>query len=505
MQQLTDLITDWMPSQRWFAGAGAPRLRALGSFELQQPATRVDGARQSAPGGSEASPVILVGIVADESGRESGNRPVVYQVPIVLRPIQPAPDHREAEPEGFLGVIERGGVQYAAIDGPRDELFAAALLDLITGEREVRSGDAPDAVSVTGHLSASDLAGTPVSTSVLRGEQSNTSIIYRMRGADGAEAPPLIIKVFRTIADGDNPDVVLQTELAAAGSSRVPPVLGNVRGRWVDPRVDGRRAAGHLAFAQRFFDGVEDAWRVALRAAGDGEAFVEDASKLGEATAETHAVLGDHLPTVPVDASRAAASVQLMRDRFDEAVSLVPELSSVRDAAFAVFAEAEGASWPSLQRIHGDYHLGQVLLVPDVGWVLLDFEGEPLRPLAERNEPDSTVRDVAGMLRSFDYVAGSLAMQAAEADAAGVEASSADPAREWASASRDAFIRGYRQGLADRGVAADAIERMLDARLLAAFELDKAVYETRYEALHRRDWLPIPLAAIDRILGTDQA
>ena len=139
--------------------------------------------------------------------------------------------------------------------------------------------------------------------------------------------------------------------------------------------------------------------------------------------------------------------------------------------------------WPALQRIHGDYHLGQVLHSPERGWVLLDFEGEPLRPMVERTQPDFALRDVAGMLRSFDYVAGSLRLDDPDR--------SADAVRAWAREARHAFVDGYA-----------AASGGLDSRhpLLAALELDKAVYEAIYEARNRPTWVAIPLSAVARLV-----
>ena len=140
---------------------------------------------------------------------------------------------------------------------------------------------------------------------------------------------------------------------------------------------------------------------------------------------------------------------------------------------------------PPMQRIHGDLHLGQVLAAPGRGWVLLDFEGEPLRPLAERLQEDCPLRDVAGMLRSLDYAAAVTAREHG-IDAAG-----------WALAARDAFLDGYLAGAGDSGQTGGGDHELL----LRAFELDKAVYEVMYEARHRPPWLQIPLGGIRRLLG----
>jgi predicted trehalose synthase len=286
--------------------------------------------------------------------------------------------------------------------------------------------------------------------------------------------------VFRALHHGENPDVVLQSAIAGAGSGRVPATYGAVLGEWSDPgRADGR-ARGHLAVAQEFLADTEDAWRVALAAARGGLDFAAAARDLGAATAEVHQVLAAALPTVPADPEAKRALLAGMRTRAEQAVRTVPSLAGSEDRIGAVLSAAEADDWPPFQRIHGDYHLGQVLSVPGRGWVLLDFEGEPLRPMAERSEPDTPLRDVAGMLRSFDYVAGTLELE--DDDPSG---------RAWADTARDAFLIGY----------ADRLGEPLEphARLLAALELDKALYECVYEVRNRPAWLPIPERAVHRL------
>jgi len=324
--------------------------------------------------------------------------------------------------------------------------------------------------------------GTVTASRVLSGEQSNTSII-----CDTASGEQVIVKVFRVLHHGDNPDVTTQLALSAAGSARVPNVYGALRASWPDgARPDGT-ATGHLAFAQEFLPGLEDAWRVALRDARSGTSATEDAGRLGAALAEVHRTLADALPTEPTTDAARAAAVATMHARLDAATREAPTVAEHADAIRAVYERAATAVWPDLQRIHGDLHLGQVLAAPEPrGWVFLDFEGEPLRPLAERSVPDVTSRDVAGMLRSFDYVAGALAQDADPTDATA-----------WAQAAREAFLEGYQAG-----TGTDLREHR---ELLDAFELDKAVYEVVYETRNRPDWVGIPLGAVTRLVARSAA
>ena len=328
-----------------------------------------------------------------------------------------------------------------------------------------------------------DESGT---TSVLKGEQSNTSVIISS-GTPSA----LIVKLFRVVAPGDNPDVVVQTALAAAGCTRVPQPAGSLEGSWPDGA--GGRSHGHLAFASEFLSGSEDAWRVAIRAVGAGEPFADPAHDLGEATAEVHEVLASVLPTVPVSAAVLDALADALLRRVDLAVGEVASLADVAAPAREVMDDVRRLTGvAALQRVHGDYHLGQVLHAPSRGWVLLDFEGEPLRPLAERLEPDLALRDVAGMLRSFDYAAHQTTVHLGEDD------------RRWpppgpaAEAARTAFLAGY-SARTGRDLTQDATAM----RLLRALELDKALYEVVYEARNRPSWVPIPLGAVHRLLAED--
>ncbi|WP_392542738.1 maltokinase N-terminal cap-like domain-containing protein [Oryzobacter telluris] len=455
-----ELLEAWMGDQRWYAAKGRrPRLRRLAAWRLDDPAGEV---------GVETI------IVADEAGPET----VVYQVPLTYR----------GEPLGSADHALVGTMDHSVLgrrwvyDAPHDPVYAAQLLELVQGRVSARSSSVSDAdePAVSGVPQGSWDREVHVRTSrVLSGEQSNTSVILDGDLPDGHHTP-LIVKVFRMLSPGDNPDVVLQGALVDAGSRRVPAVVGAVAGAWPHPAADGDEPAhGHLAFCQEFLPGVEDAWRVALRAAEEGSDFSGPARDLGEATAEVHHALAEALGTEPTSHDQAASIVAEMRARFDAAVEAAPELGEVRSSVEAVHRAATDASWPALQRIHGDYHLGQVLHSAERGWILLDFEGEPLRPLSERSLPDQWVRDVAGMLRSFDYVGGTL------------EQVRGTSARAWVTSAQQSFLDGYAARAGDD-------PRRLGA-LLAAFELDKAMYEVVYEARNRPGWVGIPLGAVRRL------
>ncbi|MGO4782893.1 maltokinase N-terminal cap-like domain-containing protein [Cryobacterium sp. W22_MBD10_FK3] len=468
---LPPVLDGWVGEQRWFAGkAHSPVLQSIGQWDLPT---------------DEVGVRIACHLVLDTASRFS----TLYQLPLTER-TEPLPDSSAliAQTTGSDG---HPGFVY---DAPHDPAYAAALLRFIATGASMTSVD-PVGVTARGELLraggvADDLTRQQVTASrVLTGEQSNTSIIVDVADAAGRPGRPVICKVFRVIAAGANPDVSVQSALAGAGSRFVPEPIGAVSGEWTSP-LTGARHSGHLVFSQEFLPGVEDAWRVALRAAEHGDDFSGPAHALGVATAAVHRDLDRAFPTVASSPSVVENLCSTMRERYRLAAREIPELAAHSEAVEAVFARAQAASWPHLQRIHGDYHLGQVLDVPGRGWVLIDFEGEPLRPLAERSLPDIPLRDVAGMLRSFDYVGATIAMRAPAAGPA---------ATDWAMDARAAFLRGYHEdgGGAPDGSAGTSLAGQ--EHLLAAFELDKAVYESVYEVRNRPSWLPIPLRAVRRL------
>jgi len=454
---LPDYLNHWVATQRWFADKGRiPRLVSIGSWVLPT---------------EEADVHIRTELVFDAAAPTR----TLYQLPLTQR--------STPLPGGEQALIVAFADESAIYDGTGDPAYGRALLAFILDQA---SSPEPENIGARARgelLPGADPAWQParvLASRVVSGEQSNTSIILDCVDNAGRPARPVICKVFRMLHPGDNPDVSVQSALAGAGSHFVPEPVGCVVGAWTDPDQPPATLTGHLVFAQEFLPGAPDAWRSALSSAGAGEDFSEQARALGEATAAVHADLATVMPTHDATAAHIAAELDRMRERYRSAAVEVPALAGYDTAVEAVFARAATAHWPRLQRIHGDFHLGQVLEVPGRGWVLVDFEGEPLRPLVDRTQPDVALKDIAGMLRSFSYVAGTVERSSPGHQTALTEA--------WAAACRQAFLDGYE---ARSGQSLAGQESLLDA-----LELDKALYEAVYETRNRPSWLPIPLAAI---------
>ena len=318
-------------------------------------------------------------------------------------------------------------------------------------------------------------------STLFSGEQSNSSVAF---GEDS------LMKVFRRITPGTNPDIEIHEALTRAGNTHVAQLYGYVA-------TDDL----HLAMLQQFLRTASDGWDLALVSArnlfaeGDlhadevGGDFAAEAHRLGAAVAEVHELLADEFPTKPLDLTATAG---VMRDRLTTALDVVPELAEHQAALaerFDAITAIESGSHRA-QRIHGDLHLGQTLRT-SLGWKLVDFEGEPAKDLHERQLPDSPWRDVAGMLRSLDYAARAVARDLSPTDD-DEAAQIAYRAEEWVSRNTTAFLDGY---VGHRGEPLTGDERAL----VTAYVADKAVYEAVYETRNRPTWLDIPLAALHRL------
>jgi maltokinase len=256
-----------------------------------------------------------------------------------------------------------------------------------------------------------------------------------------------------------------------------------------------------LAMLQQFLRTASDGWELALAsvrnlfAEGDlhadevGGDFAGEAARLGTALRETHESLAEHFPRRTRDAAEQAELARAMRARLDDAARIVPELAEHSGPLQEVFDRVTGLTGVTIQQIHADLHLGQTLRTVK-GWKIVDFEGEPAKPLAERVLPDSPWRDVAGMLRSFDYAPRVVERTYADAEQMGAD-QRAFRAKEWSKRNRSVFLEAY----AGRPLTAD------EDTLLAAYVADKAVYEAVYEARNRPTWVTIPLDAIAEVVA----
>jgi maltokinase len=465
---LAPLLARFLPAQRWFAGRG----RALGEVRPGPPVRLNQG--------TPAFLHLLVDVPASGAG---GAR---YQVPLGLDVTPPVP------PAAALGTVRFEGRDLVAYDALGDERLRPVLLERMAEDAELgglRFVSAGDRTRLRARRSR-----------VLGGEQSNTSVVYDDR---------LILKLFRRVHDGVNPELELTRALARRGFAQVVPPLG-----WLETAGPGTEGAT-LAVVQPFLRGAREGFQVALERTrawhgGDGTAgFGAQARALGTLTGELHLALaaafgGHRAGPEELEAARRRRAADL-----ELTLRAAPTLAP-RRAGIATVRAAADLAGAHLQRVHGDYHLGQVVRVAGPGrpgevgaaagagaagprdWYVLDLEGEPARPLAERRRPDSPFKDVAGMLRSFDYAAFHPLVSGDVPGRAGAEAR----ALAWIRQARAAYLDAWLAAVAPGGWLPDD-----PAPLLRAFELDKALYEVRYEASYRPDWLPIPLGGVGRLLA----
>ena len=382
-----------------------------------------------------------------------------FQLFIGGRPAEPWPDFLEGKEREILAVVPD--------DDGRDIVLYDALVD-------------PDLAIDVLHLVAPDIEVQVRRPIVL--EHSNSSVVY-----DEAH----ILKVLRKVEPGPNPDVEIPRVLASRGYEHVLP-----------PRAELRRDDMDLAVLRDFLVGATEGWHIARASVRDvlasrlppeesGGDFAPEAARLGSTIAGLHVALAD---AFGAEQGLPDRWVDHMAEGLDEVAARVDPSALDVAAVRALFDEARRLTDAGAEIcIHGDLHLSQIIQV-DAGWVVLDFEGEPARRRDDRFTWSSPLRDVAGMLRSLHYIA---ATGLAEWDQDEPELVALLEA--WEQRNRDAFLAGY---LGEEGIEAllpsDPADR---ATLLAAFELDKAVYELGYELGHRPDLAAIPLAGIARLVG----
>jgi maltokinase len=435
-------LATWLPAQRWYPGGIADDLAVVADTLL-------------AVGDPELRHLIITASRGGAAAR--------YQVLAGVRAVVPD--------ELSHAVIGPDGSGRTAYDALHDPELTRVLLRGICAER----ADA-------GTLRFAREPAAPIEDTadsyVLSAEQSNTSLVF---------GESTILKVFRRVFAGQNPDLEVTRALARLGSAHVARPFG-----WIEARLDDGEPA-LLAILSEYLRGACDGWTLAAtsvrdlyadtsRAAEAGGDFAGEASRLGAATASVHADLATAFGTSLLEPAAVAELAAQMLSRFEAASAEVPELAAHAGKIAAAYARLAdlGAALPT-QRVHGDYHLAQVLRT-QAGWVVLDFEGEPATSLARRRSRSPALQDVAGMLRSFDYAARHQLMGRPG------EARLSEAAREWVARNQSAFCAGYAE--------ANGTDPRAQATALRALMLDKAVYEVTYEARYRPSWASIPLDAI---------
>jgi trehalose synthase-fused probable maltokinase len=463
-------LIEWLPQQRWFGSKG----RTLKSIDVRDHAV-LDANEE----GGESVVLALLDVSFTDGVT------AIYQMPLLVN--------------------GTGGVRDAMEDVGRLSVFGRALA---RGETHKGAhgafrfgGPGLDPLAPPGHGSVRAM-GT---------EQSNSSIVL-----DDA----VILKLIRRVEEGDNPELELNRFLTNEGFEYIPAQVGEIFYEEDHPEDEGVNI--DLGIAQQFVGDATEGWSEALKhvsALYDGISGVEDASTkreqvesmtstlleefaaLGEVTAGLHIAFGrgqEHDPEV----ARESATAQDLSDWAMHARHALTALPS--EPLPELTDELIGAVEDRLQaiedlvdvgaktRIHGDYHLGQVLLGPR-GWLILDFEGEPLRSLEERRSLQSPLRDVAGMLRSFSYATYSALYERAEPDSD--RWSQLEPwAATFEELARDYFLQAYLRTSHEADLLPQDRDDLL--RLLDFFELDKALYEVNYEIGHRPEWVRIPLRGI---------
>jgi trehalose synthase-fused probable maltokinase len=394
----------------------------------------------------------------------------LYQLPIGARP--------EGEWKDGVICINEGMTIYDAMSDPET---ARRLVRLIAANTHIETGQG------TAEFCAVEDAGLPAEIGTVRAmgaEQSNSSVVLDEK---------YVLKAYRRLGAGPNPEL----EILRFLTERDFPHIAQLRGWYAHT---GRLIDATLGIVQDFLSGATDGWDLALADLREDPArFVPRARALGEVTGRLHTALasdGQDPAFAPEDTSTEALGLitatvdeeieRIFVDLPDDLEALEPIRGRGQEVRDQLRRLTQVGSAGRVIRHHGDYHLGQVMHTADGDWVVLDFEGEPARTLIERRRKRSPLRDVAGMLRSFAYAAtASELLHGAPAPAG------------WEGEVRAAYLDGYveetDQSLLPPGRA--AVER-----LLAVFELEKAVYELRYELDNRPDWVKIPVAGIARLL-----
>jgi trehalose synthase-fused probable maltokinase len=453
-----EALAEYVVGQRWF-GSKARQVVHLGVLDVVA---------------LQLEPPLLAAVLVE--ARFGPGTHEVYQLPIGLRPAA----------EGWTkGVIaEADGL--TLYDALADPAQAHALLGLMRVGARVRS---QDAVSEFQWVDGVPDPGARVPARPMGAEQSNSSVVF---------GDALALKLYRRVEAGINPELELLRFLTERGFRSIPALAG-----WYG--YAGRVMDATLGVLQEFLPSGRDGWELALAelSSDDPDAFLTRLHPLGRTTGELHSVLGSEAADpafAPEEPS--AESLGLLTATVDEQIERIfVDLPDDVEAVAPIAGRGEEVreqlrtlthvgSAGKVIRTHGDYHLGQTMLAAR-RWVILDFEGEPARTLPERRRKRSPLRDVAGMMRSFAYAASASEILRGAA-----------PPEAWETRAREEFLTGYLETV-DRSLLPAGVHGI--EQLLSLFELEKAVYELRYELNNRPEWARIPVSGILRLLEVPAA
>ena len=487
-------LREWIQVQRWYAS----KSRSVTGLEIVESVVL------------EEDPALLLTLVQT---RFATGTHELYQLPVALRPVagdEPAAgDERAGRDERATGDKPAAGNERAGRDEratgnksaagdepPRPDLIARVdewdVYDALANPRQslalLRRICATDQIETEDgvfsfHTTESFIPVSDDAEARLMGvEQSNSSIVVDNR---------LVLKAFRKLEPGVNPELEMLRFLTAHRFPHIAPLQA-----WYE--YDGHALAATLGVVQTFLAHAVGGWELALEEILTlPEIFLDRLAVLGEVTAQMHNVLASDAsdpafsPEEPSNEALSLLTATVDEDierifvRLPDDERVAPIAGRGQDVRERLTARAQIGAGGRAIRTHGDYHLGQTLSTPG-GWVIIDFEGEPARPLPERRQKRSPLRDVAGMLRSFAYATSAAEILRGQSPPDGFEEQA-----------RQRFLERYFQEVDSTLL---PVGEAATANLLSIFELEKAIYELRYELNHRPNWVPIPVAGIRRLL-----
>ena len=522
------VLPGYLPTCRWY--------RSKARTVLRMEVRRIVPVSEAA----DASRLLWVDVAFTEG------LPETYVLPLQILPVEAVEARRSAAPTSIIAALPGGG---AVCDASADETFQRALLALVTGRKRLRDGTHGELAGVSARTprKALEALGKDTPCRVLGVEQSNTSIVYNNE---------FFLKLYRKVEEGENPDIELSRFLTEkAGFANVPPYAGQIEYR---PAANGQPVQV-LAMLQSWVASEGDAWTLTIDAAtryfervmaartGPTEApppvsahllendyqaasstiqeiiggiYPSRAELLGRRTGEMHLALsGPAASADPVLAPEPFTMLYqrsllqsigtlnrrvftaLKRKASNLPTALQPDATQLLNSQKTITAVLEKALQGRVSamkmRVHGDYHLGQVLFTGK-DFAIIDFEGEPARSIGERKLKRSPLADVAGMLRSFHYGISSALLK--KVSALPEEAATLRPWAElWYAYVAGSFLRAYRQTI--DGAKFVPQEPAAFEKLLQAFLLEKAIYEVGYELNNRPDWIAIPIRGIFQVIG----